>query len=135
MYYLKHANNFKEDQRLVNLGLSIIRKCPLIKVKSEVLTYILKLKSKKIKKREIYYECGLLHYFQGRWLKALKFFSLSNRLLANYYMGECELKLGHFKDATYYFKQYLKKHNIKPTNNSLVLWVKYRLAAVSYTHL
>ena len=106
-----------------------MRGCPLKKVKSELLTYLLSLKSPPLNKREVFFECGLLHYFSGKWLKAATFFALSHRVIANYYLGECHFKLDNFPKAKYHFKMFLKKaQRDSPTTH----FTRFKLAEIAY---
>lgn len=114
---------------MVDLALNIVESCPLIKVKSDILTYLLKLKSTKLNKRQVYFECGMLHYFQEDWDKSISFFLLSHRLMANYYLGECFFKLEEFEKAEYYFSVFIKKSEV---DSPSIHFAKFRLAEIAH---
>lgn len=128
-YFLEHCESFKREQGVIDLGLKIVRNCPLPKFNSQLLTYLLKLQSPNLNKRELFFECGLFHYFEENWLKASKFFALSHRLIANFYLGECQIKLNHFQKARDSFNDFLKWASV---NHPIVPFARFKLAMLAY---
>ena len=128
-YFLEHNQHFLDDKRVVNLALNIVKDCPLLKVKSDILTYLLKLDILNSRKREVFFECGLLHYFQEKWSKSAGFFSLSHQVMASYYLGDCYFKLKEFKKAEYYFNVFIVKSKL-PSHQTH--FAKFRLAEIAH---